>query len=200
MVKSLLNYFSKESDSMTIEYDNPMTILKEVVKLGGNLPNYVFHDEFESYLFFDNDICTSENLISVTKIIVRLSYGSDVIAKVFTSSDYKFLGDLYMNEDWVTKIASLSTEMNNAGDYGSLIILDQNKQWAIFQKTPVDEGVMGFNRNLSLESINELIYENFVDCDVFKEWLEEKTSHNVELVKLIGRSFLTRIIENYKAE
>jgi len=105
-----------------------------------------------------------------------------------------------MNEDWVTKIASLSTEMNNAGDYGSLIILDQNKQWAIFQKTPVDEGVMGFNRNLSLESINELIYENFVDCDVFKEWLEEKTSHNVELVKLIGRSFLTRIIENYKAE
>jgi len=85
MVKSLLNYFSQESDSMTIEYDNPMTILKEVVKLGGNLPNYVFHDEFESYLFFDNDICTSENLISVTKIIVRLSYGSDVIAKVFTS-------------------------------------------------------------------------------------------------------------------
>ncbi len=185
---------------MTIEYDKPMIVLNEVVKLGVNLPNYVFHGKFENYLFFDNDICTSENLISVTKLIVRLSFGSDVIAKVFTSSDYKFLGDLHMNEDWVDKIVFLSTGMNNAGDYGGLIILDQNKQWAVFQKSPVDEGVMGFNRNVSLESINELIYENFVDCDVFKEWLEERTSRNVELVKLMGRSFLTKMIENYKTE
>jgi hypothetical protein len=105
-----------------------------------------------------------------------------------------------MNEDWVDKIVFLSTGMNNAGDYGGLIILDQNKQWAVFQKSPVDEGVIGFNRNVSLESINELIYENFVDCDVFKEWLEERTSRNVELVKLMGRSFLTKMIENYKTE
>jgi len=185
---------------MIIEYGNPMTILKKVVRLGVNLPNHVFHDKFENYLFFDNDICTSENLINVTKLIVSLSFGSGVIAKVFASSDYKFLGDLHMNEDWVTKIVSLTTEMNNSGDYGGLIILDQNMQWAVFQKTPVDEGVLGFNRNVSLESISELIYENFVDCDVLKEWLEERTSRDVELVKLMGRSFLTRMIENYKAE
>lgn len=185
---------------MTDGYDNEITLLENVIRREVNFPNYIFHKRFDEYLFFDNDICTSEVLISVTELIVRLSFGPDVIAKVFTSSDYKFLGDLHMNEDWVTKIVSLSTEMNNAGDYGGLIILDQNKQWAIFQKSPVDEGVMGFNRNMSLESIYELIYENFVDCDVFKEWLEERTSRNVELVKLMGSSFLTKMIENYKTE
>ncbi|MHA7845171.1 hypothetical protein [Serratia sp. D1N4] len=183
---------------MTIEHDDAMTRLKNVVRLGVNLPAHVFHKKFSRYFFFDNDICTSDDLISVTKLIIRESLGHDLIANVFASSDFKYLGDLYMNEDWVAKIASLSTEMNNSGDYGGLIILDQEKQWAIFQKTPVDEGVLGFNSNKKLEPINNLIYDNFVDCKNFKEWLEEKTSQHAELVKCMGRDYLMSIMKNYR--
>ncbi|MGF6191460.1 hypothetical protein [Serratia sp. 2723] len=183
---------------MTIEHDDAMTRLKNVVRLGVNLPAHVFHKKFARYFFFDNDICTSDDLISATKLVIGESLGYDLIANVFASSDFQYLGDLHMNEDWVAKIVSLSTEMNGSGDYGGLIILDQKKQWAIFQKTPVDEGVLGFNSNKKIETINNLIYENFVDCEKFKEWLEEGTSHDVELVKSMGRDYLMSIIENYR--
>lgn len=183
---------------MTIEYDDAITLLKNVVRLGANLPARVFHENFARYFFFDNDICTSDDLISVTKLIIGESLGYDLMASIFASSDFKYLGDLHMNEDWVAKIVSLSTEMNDSGDYGGLIILDQKKQWAIFQKTPVEEGVLGINSNKKLEAINDLIYENFVDCEKFKEWLEERTSHDVELVKSMGRDYLMSIVENYR--
>ncbi|QIR26082.1 hypothetical protein [Kluyvera genomosp. 3] len=183
---------------MAIKHDNAMTLLKDVVRLGTNLPAHVFHKKFERYLFFDNDICTSDDLISVTKLVIGGTLGYDLIASVFSSSDFRYLGDLHMNEDWIAKIVSLTTEMNDFGDYGGLIILDQKKQWALFQKTPVDEGVLGVNGNKKLETINDLIYENFVDCEKFKEWLEERTSHDVELVESMGRDYLISMVENYK--
>lgn len=183
---------------MTIEHDDAMTRLNNVVRLGINLPAHVFYKKFARYFFFDNDICTSDDLISATKLVIGESLGYDLIANVFASSNFQYLGDLHMNEDWVAKILSLSTEMNDFGDYGGLIILDQKKQWAIFQKTPVEEGVLGINGNKKLEAINDLIYEDFVDCEKFKEWLEERTSHDVELVKSMGRDYLMSIIENYR--
>jgi hypothetical protein len=197
MAKSFLNYVFQESDAMTIEHDDAIILLKNVVRLGANLPAHVFHKKFARYFFFDNDICTSDDLIRVTKLVIGESFGDDLIANVFSSSDFKYLGDLHMNEDWVAKIVSLSTEMNSSGDYGGLIILDQKKQWAIFQKTPVEEGVLGVNSHKKLEVINNLIYENFVDCEKFKEWLEERTSHDVELVKFMGRDYLMSLVENY---
>jgi hypothetical protein len=198
MVKSFLNYVSRESDAVTIEHNNAITLLEKVVRLGTNLPAHVFHKKFARYFFFDNDICTSDDLISVTKLVIGESLGYDLIASVFSSSDFRYLGNLHMNEDWIAKIVSLSTEMNGSGDYGGLIILDQEKQWAIFQKTPVEEGVLGVNSNKKLEAINDLIHENFVDCEKFKEWLEERTSHDVELVESMGRDYLMSIVENYK--
>ncbi|MEY8713644.1 hypothetical protein [Mangrovibacter phragmitis] len=183
---------------MTIEHDDAITLLKSVVRLDANLPARVFHKKFARYFFFDNDICTSEDLISVTKLVIGESLGYDLMASVFASSDFKYLGDLHMNEDWVAKIVSLSAEMNDSGDYGGLIILDQKKQWAIFQKSPVEEGVLGINSNKKPEAINDLIYENFVDCEKFKEWLEERTSHDIELVKSVGRDYLMSIVENYR--
>lgn len=196
MVKLFLNYVSLESDAVTNE-DGAITQLKNVVRLGVNLPEHVFYTKFARYFFFDNDICTSDELISTAKLVIGKSLGWDLIANVFASSNYQYLGNLHMNEDWVAKIVSISTEMNTSGDYGGLIILDQKNQWAIFQKTPVDEGVLGFNTTKKLDTINSLIYENFVDCEKVKEWLEEKTTNDVELVKSIGRTYLVSMLENY---
>ena len=198
MVKLFLNYVSQESDAVAIEHNNAITLLKNVVRLGTNLPAHVFHKKFSRYFFFDNDICTSDDLISVTKLVIGESFGYNLTASVFSSSDFRYLGELHMNEDWVAKIVSLNTEMNDSGDYGGLIILDQKKQWVIFQKTPVEEGVLGVNSNKKLEAINDLIYENFVDCKKFEEWLQERTSHDVELVESIGRDYLMSIVENYR--
>lgn len=56
------------------------------------------------------------------------------MACVFASSNFKYLGDLHMNEDWVAKIGFLSSEMNDFGDYGGLIILDQKNNGRYFRK------------------------------------------------------------------
>ena len=86
--------------------------------LGVNLPAHVYHKKFAKYLFFDNDICTSDDQIRVTKLVIGESLGYDLIANVFASSDFQYLGDLHINEDWVAKIVFLSTEMNG------LVIMD----------------------------------------------------------------------------
>lgn len=57
--------------------------------------------------------------------------------------------------------------------------------------------MLGLDSNKSLETINTLIYENFVDCEIFKEWLEEKTLHDVEVVKSMGKDYLMSMIQNY---
>ena len=49
MVKSFLNYVSQECDAVTIEHNNAITLLKDVVRLGTNLPAHVFHKKFERY-------------------------------------------------------------------------------------------------------------------------------------------------------
>ncbi|EOM8120643.1 hypothetical protein ACNGUD_004731 [Salmonella enterica] len=128
---------------MTIEYDDAITLLKNVVRLGANLPARVFHENFARYFFFDNDICTSDDLISVTKLIIGESLGYDLMASIFASSDFKYLGDLHMNEDWVAKIVSLSTEMNDSGDYGGLIILDQKNNGRYSRKPLLKRGCWG---------------------------------------------------------
>lgn len=184
---------------MTDKHNDAVSLLTDVVKRGVNLPGYIFYERFTKYFFFDNDICTSEYLIDATKTIVGKCFGDDSVASVFSSSDFEYLGDIHIQDDWIEKIRSLSSKMNDAGDYGGLIIFEQKKRWALFQKTPVDEGVLGLSSNESLEPIADLIYENFVDCEVFRVWLEQKTQRDINLVQTIGREYLIRVMNNYSA-
>lgn len=177
-----------------------MTRLKNMIIPGVNLPDRIFHKEFTRYFFFDNDICSSKDLIETIKTIVVKSFDVHFSADVFSSSGLLFLGQLNINEDWVTKLVTLSRKMNDDGDYGGLIIIEQEQRWIIFQKTPVDEGVIGINVSKSLETINNLIYENLVDCEVFRKWLKMKSKQDIDLVQTIGKEYLTQLIDNYGAK
>ncbi|EMN3919607.1 hypothetical protein REJ49_002391, partial [Citrobacter farmeri] len=177
-----------------------MTRLKNMIIPGVNLPDRIFHKEFTRYFFFDNDICSSKDLIETIKTIVVKSFDVHFSADVFSSSEFLFLGQLHINEDWVTKLSTLSRKMNDDGDYGGLIIIEQGQRWIVFQKTPVDEGVIGINASKSLETINNLIYENLVDCEVFRKWLKMKSKQDIDLVQTIGKEYLTQLIDNYGAK
>ncbi|KIS43356.1 hypothetical protein [Kosakonia radicincitans] len=174
-----------------------MTLIKKIVISDANLPEQVFHEKFIKYFSFDNDICTSEDLINSTWAIINQSFGCDSVADVFSSTDFAYLGELYADDNWVSKLKDITTGLNNAGDYGALTIIEKNKRWALFQKTPVDKGVLGINSNESLEPIKNIIYDNFVDCDVLSKWLEQKTSQDIESVRSIGKEYLMRLVVNY---
>lgn len=182
---------------MIIKYNDAMILYDDVMKTGVNLPDQVFHEKFIKYFFFDNDICTSEDLINSTLAIINQSFGCDSVVDVFSSTDFAYLGELYADDNWIPKLKDITTGLNDAGDYGALTIIEKNKRWALFQKTSVDKGVLGINSNVSLEPIKNIIYDNFVDCDVLSKWLEQKTSQDVEIVRSIGKEYLMRLVMNY---
>lgn len=183
---------------MSFDQDNNrMQALIETVRKGVNLPSHVFEVNFSHYLFFDNDICTCDELKMVLKQIIKAISFKNINAAVFSSSDRSFRGTLSLQDDWGDRIFELSKEMNDAGDFGGLIIVDSNKQWALFQMTPVDEGVLGMNHNQWPAELNELIKDNFIDCEKMKSWLEEKTKIDRDLVKYLGRDYLMNMVNNY---
>lgn len=162
-----------------------------------NLPEHIFRKRFLKYFFFDNDICTSSDLIESTKAIVHESLGNNISAYVYSSSDHNFLGNLYGSDNWTARLAALTAKMNDDRDYGGLVIISTDKSWGIFQKTPVDEGVLGINTNNNLSLINELIYENFIDFKIIKTWLKEENQQDANLVQGLGREYLRALINNY---
>jgi hypothetical protein len=176
-----------------------MQALIETVREGVNLPSHVFEVNFSNYLFFDNDICTCSELKRVLQQVIKGMALSNTKAAVFSSSDRSYRGTLSLKDDWDDRIFELSKEMNDAGDFGGLIIVDSNKQWALFQMTPVDEGVLGINNNQWPGELNESIKDNFIDCEIINSWLEEKSKREQDLVKYLGRDFLMHMINNYSS-
>ena len=171
--------------------------LEEIVRLDANLPADIFHKRFSKYFFFDNDICTSDHLINATRAIVNELIGRDVIADVFSSTDFQYLGYISMSDSWIKKILSMSMSMNHCGDFGGLTILDREKRWVLFQKTPVDEGILGVDSSKTLDIISEFVYENFIDCEDIKRWLEKKTREDESIVQSMGENYLIHMLTNY---
>lgn len=174
-------------------------LLQNAIKTGANLPSLVFNIDFTDYLFFDNDICSSDDLINSVKMIVRHSFEDDSVAAVYSSYDFSFLGEIIMHDDWVIKLAAFSHRMHEEGDYHALTIIDKKERWALFQNTPVEDGVLGIMCNNGLGNMNSLIGEVFFNCETQKEWLKEKTARDKDLVRRIGKEYIMKMIENYTA-
>ena len=182
---------------MNEKHDIPKVELLDIARQGVNLPQQVFTKKFFKYWFFDNDICTSDELIYATCSVIRGCFDNCSRAAVFSYVEFDYIGDLKMSDDWVLEINKYSSKMHEAGDFGGLIIIDYDRQWALFQMNPVERGVLGVSEVGNLEAIKELIYDNFIDCNVINGWLGEKTQRDKELVNFIGRTYLYTLMDNY---
>lgn len=168
-----------------------------VIRVGAKLPSDIFVQKFNQYLFFDNDICTSDYLINATQFIIRECFSPDSVASVFAYSDLHYLGELGTSDDWVAKITALSALMNDSGDYCGLIIIDKKQQWALVQPTPVEDGVLAINSDKQVNNMSGIVDENFIDCNTIREWLLEREERDKELVRKLGRDYLLEILKNY---
>ena len=182
---------------MTLRHSDTTLEFLNIILEGVNLPLHVFAKRFDNYLFFDNDICTSDDLIFATQSIIRESFKFDSTAFVYSCLASNYLGCLHATDDWVLKVNGFSKKMNESGDYGGLIIVDHDKKWALFQKTPVEEGVLGIDNGSGVNNISELIYDNFIDCGIIASWLHGDTKKDKELVNDIGRDYLVSLLDNY---
>lgn len=171
--------------------------VREVVRVGATLPSDIFVKKFNQYLFFDNDICTSDDLINATQFIICECFSPDSVASVFAYSDLHYLGRLGTSDDWVAKIPALSALMYDSGDYGGLIIIDNKQQWALVQSTPVEDGVLAINSDKQVSKMPNILDENFIDCNAIRKWLLEREERDKNLVKKLGRDYLMEVLKNY---
>lgn len=169
----------------------------DMIIKGANLPGPLFTQKFSRYFFFDNDICTSDWLITATQQIIRACFGETGCAHVFASTSYTYLGVIGSREDWLVNIAGLCKQMHDSREYGGFIIVDAQKQWALFQNTPVENGVLGINSDKDLSALNDTIYDIFVDCEIIKGWLNGSGQRERSLVESIGFDYLTALLKYY---
>lgn len=190
-----------KNEMMNIENDEKTAQLKKVVRFGVNLPAHVFYAKFMRYYFFDNDIGSSEHLINATKTIICQTLQFSGAANVFSSTDFRYWGDLSATDNWVVRINNLRLTMENDGDFGGMIILDERKQWAIFQWYPVDIGVLGINSRRELDNISNIIHDCFFDCTILSQWFKKSKRHEGFLESLgLDSTFVMQLIENYSQD
>ena len=69
-------------------------LIENTIRDEANLPAQVFNDQYSTFLFFDNDICSSDDLINAVKNIISHSFDDDTVAVVYSSNDFSFLVEL----------------------------------------------------------------------------------------------------------
>ena len=68
--KPLTKLRFKDNDQMTTKSTEERALLQHVIKTETDVPLQVFNVNFSTYLFFDNDICHSHDLINAIKSVV----------------------------------------------------------------------------------------------------------------------------------
>ena len=79
---------------MTMKSIEEKVFIHHSIKIEANLPAQVFNDQYSTFLFFDNDICSSDDLINAVKNIISHSFDDDTVAVVYSSNDFSFLDEL----------------------------------------------------------------------------------------------------------
>lgn len=178
---------------MTIESNK----LKETLIPGALLPARVFHHKFDRHLFFDIDICTSDELMLTVQNVVRGCFGLDGGVEVYSALGHESLDQFYIAADWVASIMKCEKYLREAGNYNGLILIDVDKRWVLFQPRPVDLGIFAFNSQVMIEEFVPDVYDYFFSCADIRNWLSRKTEADVALAKATGSEVMNLLIKNY---
>lgn len=113
-----------------------------------NLPEYVFLRRYDEFYFFDTDISADEEFIQEIERGWKLmppSERPDVFLSYSSKNEAAIRIDA--SQDWIAVIGSFKRKLIEGKLYGGIILMPENGGWAVFQKTPVDLGVLAVNSN-----------------------------------------------------
>ncbi|GKS90698.1 hypothetical protein [Acidovorax sp. SUPP2539] len=162
---------------------------------GASLPDNIFVSNFEKYLFFDADIGSSDFIDSLRQVVVACFDEVDSM-DVFSSSTLGFIDRIKCDDELKDEIFRIN-RININNDDGGLIVKDANGRWIAYQRYPADIGVFAINSSKNLSDISGLS-DSFFDCSKISNWLQGKSSHDVDIVKNFGANFLSMLIKNYQ--
>lgn len=160
------------------------------------LPEIIFNRPFDSYLFFDADLSSSDALISALREIVVVCFDMDVEAEVISSATRSFIVHLGKDALWQRDICRIGKTSRDRGEVGGLTLLDSRKRWVAYQSRPVDVGVFAFDCRQKLGAM-QVAKDSFFDCVDVSRWLLQSTASDADLVKSMGEVFLRTLVKSY---
>ncbi len=99
----------------------------DLVKPDVCFPDNLFLKIFKSYLFFDNDIGSSD-FTSTLKNFLEVNFELTYPVNIFATSNLRYLGRLELDDNWVEKISSLRKVLDKAGDMLCGLILSDSRK------------------------------------------------------------------------
>ncbi|WP_137940520.1 hypothetical protein [Chitinivorax sp. B] len=169
----------------------------DVIQPDVDLPDFIFTKKFSRYFFFDADFGTSDEHIDVVQEISRLCFDSDFKVNVFSNLDKSYQGSLGADGNWVQSVNEITRHMRDDRDCSGLLMVGGSKQLVLFQKQPVDIGILAIDSDRDLIELSQLINECFFCCKDISNWLGRKTNNDIELVESMGSDFLTELASKY---
>lgn len=161
------------------------------------LPERIFEDAFDGYLFFDSDVGSSDTLASTLYKVAKECLGVKFQVKVFSASNRSLLGELDENSDWVAQINEIGKALRSVGDCYGLILVDASHKWVVYQARPIDIGILAFNGMTNFPDIESEIKFCFFNSNDIANWLSGKGWEDIGLVSNFGREYLVNLLKNY---
>lgn len=176
---------------------NEMHNLNEIVYQNAALPSAVFRQSFTKYVFFDLDMATSPELAAGLNGVIESCFGAGDIAEAFSAIGRDRLGTVIVGNEWSKELLEIGQTLRDAGDCGGIILLPTSKRWAVFQRQPVDVGVLALNCG---DSLNRSVLQQdgcFFDCEDIIQWIQGNTERDANLRENFGEGLLNGLLENY---
>jgi hypothetical protein len=163
-----------------------------------NLPFPVFKKKFDTYIFFDESLRGTHGVATGIKNLIECSTGNILNAVMLTSIDNKFLTCLDSTCDWEIVFKEIHRQQFDKSEMDSFAIASTNEDWALFQKWPVDVGIIGLTRQNNISHALKSKHVDFFLWEDIRDWINPKINHDVDYNERYGNYFLMQLLENYQ--
>lgn len=181
---------------------NDIDAAAQLVVDGLDLPGYVFARRFLSHFFFDSNLGYPE-LTDAIRELVTPCLGPDTRIAVFSAYTRAFLGWLEASDDWSSTVDGIAQRMWDQGDHGGMFWVDVAGRLAVYQRQPVDLGVVALDADIPDHVVLNATGDTYFATDHFfgpaalELLLQDKSERGLSRCESKGRQFMQALVRNY---
>ena len=179
--------------------DHCVHSLDGVVYENVELPLPIFYQRFDKYVFFDLDVATSLELAIGLKKLIETCFGTGETAEVFSAASRERLETVVVGNGLPNELLKIGQSLRDVGDCGGIILVPASRRWIVFQRQPVDIGILAFNCGDRFTRSALDPDGCFFDCEDIEGWLQGNTERDANLRENFGAWLLDGLLANYCA-
>jgi hypothetical protein len=182
----------------SMNQDIAKKISETIFIANANLPLQVFKKKFDYYIFFDESLRGTPGVPTDIKNLIERSSSVSLDALMLSSIDHEFLVHLDSSCDWEKIFKEIHSQRFDRSEMDSFAIVSTNEDWAVFQKWPVDIGVIGLTRKNDVSHFFRGEHTDFFSAEDVCDWIDPKINQETNYVQRYGHYFLAQLWSNYQ--